>query len=123
MKHKSIRYFLSKTISDRSSSFSIENRNGGKWLCYMERHSIIADMQISKKSFNSLMRFTSGVTCQECIHDDCDDLADEVEEALIDMVSKHNKKHGRKMHTSFVNEPQPKREMNPFVVQIFDPSL
>jgi hypothetical protein len=119
-KTKIIQHYLAKTISDRSSSFSVENRGGGKWLCYTERDSIIAEIPISKKSFHALMRFTNGVTCQKWVDEDSGDMVDEVKEALVDMVTSHVKNGGRKMHTSFIRDP-PKKEMNPFITQIFEP--
>jgi hypothetical protein len=116
---KVTQHFLGKTISDTSSSFYVERRPGGKWLCFKEHEVVVAETMISKKSFHALMRFTTGVTCQLWV-----DVSKEGTSKIIidnDVADNDDLMLYRKRRMIAAPSVPIKREMNPFIVQIFDP--
>jgi len=128
---KVTQYFFTNLIDSAHSSFYIERRPRGKWLCYRESNIVMAQMMVSKKSFQSLMRFTSGVQCQKYIDDttgeeDIGDSFDQDDDGLVEaMWSQHRrsgKHYPRQNFLPATITPTIKKEPAPFITQIFIPS-
>ena len=90
----------------------------------------MAQTKVSKKSFQALMRFASGVQCQKFLtvdEDNCEvgDSFDDFDQDDDGIVEEMWDKHGRRRHhhnLPAVITPVVKREPAPFVMQIFAPS-
>ena len=126
-KIKVTQYFFTNLIDSAHSSFYIERRPQGKWLCYREGQIIMSQMKVSKKSFQTLMRFTSGVQCQKYITDDgCEyEEGQEYDQDDDSVVEAMWNRHGRRGHgynLPAIITTTVKKEPAPFVMQIFKPS-
>ncbi len=121
-KIKVIQHFLCNLFECEGSTFYLERRPKGRWLCYKEDEKIIAQTRISRKSYQTMMRFTSGVECQRWI--DIDTSIDEMEYDQDDDPAYYWFKNHRSSSTNLpaVVTPVKKKEPAPFIVQIFAPA-
>lgn len=116
-KIKVVQHFFSNLIEPHTSSFYLERRPRGKFLCYKEGKDVMAQMTLSKRSYQSLMRFVSSVQCQRYI-DDNDVAYDQDDDGMVEGVDYCIKRRG------LLNNNLPvvvKKEPAPFIMQIFSP--
>lgn len=104
-------YRFTRKDPDTSHSFFLEVEGKNKLLCYEECGYVIARMPISKKSFQSLLKYQDGVARTNWWEneDTYERLKRETSQMMDDVFN------GRKDKIP--------RELNPFIVQVFDPNI